>query len=991
MKYISFKILIVTLGLLILSSTAASQTSDDWDIDNDGRADALTDGLLFLRYSFGLTGESLINGVVAEGAEFTTAPDLEAQLAAVSARSGDIDLDGEVNALTDGLLLIRYLFGLDGETLTENVLGENAVRTASADLASYISSLLPKAPYITLIGGATVDHEQATPYIDSGASANDYTDGPLDVTVTGSVDEETAGIYTLVYSAVDTEGNQASSVSRQVTVADTTAPVITLLGESALEIDQNTSYQDAGATAQDRVDGEVPVEITGIVDSTVSDTYTVAYSATDAAGNTATLTRTVTVRANKVVLNVFTNGEVDGSWEAGIQAADSGIGWQSCENDGGDACPNIAWEIVQDQERGDVLQIEHSSAGQQAILYFKTNSAQNLTLYAGGQVKFDIKTISGSSNYTMKIDCIYDCTSGDRQLGTVGNNGWESVSIEIDDLVNQGLSLTTIDTGLVIWASQYTNTIFQIDNVRWEDTDGGEPPEEPMADDGWEIPSFSGYTSPQSYDGYSLVWSDEFSGTEINTDNWSLEVGGGGWGNNELQYYTNRNAYLKDGMLVIRAEQESFGGRNYTSARMKTQGKQNFKYGRVDIRARMPEGQGMWPALWMLGKNIDEVSWPSCGEIDIMEMVGGGNGRDNRVHGTAHWNNGGLQQNIGYNPVSYGGNKLLSGSETLATNFHVFSIIWDDDSITWYIDDVQYHVMAIDSSASLAAFQKEFFLIFNIAVGGDWPQSPDASTVFPQRMVVDYVRIFQESTAKPVNSSKWFHQTQLPNGNSWYNGEQQHYTNRIENTSVENGVLTIKAKKERYEDQGVTKEYTSARLNSKFAFTYGRIEVKAKIPEGQGTWPAIWMLSKDIDEPGGYFAQEFGTTAWPDGGEIDILEHWGNNPNYAQSAIHTRSSFGGTVNHGGQSVATMTSDFHVYSLDWSADKMIFAVDDIEHYTYQPEIKNDQTWPFDNDQYLLLNFAIESSIDPDFTEGNLEIDFVRVYDQSNTLIWSDEFD
>ena len=192
-------------------------------------------------------------------------------------------------------------------------------------------------------------------------------------------------------------------------------------------------------------------------------------------------------------------------------------------------------------------------------------------------------------------------------------------------------------------------------------------------------------------------------------------------------------------------------------------------------------------------------------------------------------------------------------------------------------------------------------------------------------------------------------------------------------------------------DQGVTKEYTSARLNSKFAFTYGRIEVKAKIPEGQGTWPAIWMLSKDIDEPGAYFAQEFGTTAWPDGGEIDILEHWGNNPNYAQSAIHSRSSFGGTVNHGGQSVATMTSDFHVYSLDWSADKMVFAVDGIEHYTYQPETKNDQTWPFDSDQYLLLNFAIESSIDTNFKEGNLDVDFVRIYDQSNTLIWSDEFD
>jgi beta-glucanase (GH16 family) len=151
------------------------------------------------------------------------------------------------------------------------------------------------------------------------------------------------------------------------------------------------------------------------------------------------------------------------------------------------------------------------------------------------------------------------------------------------------------------------------------------------------------------------------------------------------------------------------------------------------------------------------------------------------------------------------------------------------------------------------------------------------------------------------------------------------------------------------------------------------------------------MLSKDIAEPGAYFADEFGTTPWPDGGEIDILEHWGRNPNYAQSAIHTRSSFGGTVNHGGQPISTMTSDFHVYSVDWSADKMVFAVDGVEHYTYEPETKDDQTWPFDSDQYLLLNFAIEGDIESSFQEDSLDIDYVRVYDQSNNLTWSDEFD
>ena len=316
-------------------------------------------------------------------------------------------------------------------------------------------------------------------------------------------------------------------------------------------------------------------------------------------------------------------------------------------------------------------------------------------------------------------------------------------------MVADGLSLATINTGIVIWATQYTDTVFQIDDVRWEDTDGGENPEQPKANDGWIIPTYTGYTTPESYEGYGLTWSDEFSGTDINTNYWGFDIGGNGWGNNELQYYTNRNAYLKDGMLVIRAQQESYSGRNYTSARLKTQGKQNFQYGRIDIRARMPEGQGIWPALWMLGKNITEVSWPYCGEVDIMEMVGGGSGKDNRVLGTAHWNVGGLTTD--YSPTYFGNTKSMS--ENLSNNFHVYSIVWDSNRIKWYIDDVQYHIMSIDDSASLAAFQKEFFFIFNIAVGGNLPGNPNTSTVFPQRLLVDYVRVFQDENGNTGGES----------------------------------------------------------------------------------------------------------------------------------------------------------------------------------------------------------------------------------------------
>ena len=230
-----------------------------------------------------------------------------------------------------------------------------------------------------------------------------------------------------------------------------------------------------------------------------------------------------------------------------------------------------------------------------------------------------------------------------------------------------------------------------------------------------------------------------------------------------------------------------------------------------------------------------------------------------------------------------------------------------------------------------------------------------------------------------LNSNNWFHQTQLPAGGNWYNNEVQHYTNRMDNSYVSNGTLKIVAKKESFTDQGYTKQYTSARLNSKFAFTYGRVEVRAKLPTGVGTWPAIWLLGKNINENGGYWDnQGFGTTNWPACGEVDIMEHWGSNQNFVQSAMHTPSSSGGTINHGGQTITTVSSQFHTYVLEWTSEKMVFSVDGLVHYTYNPSPKNLQTWPFDLDQYILLNIAIEPSINTSFVQSSMEIDFVRVY-------------
>ena len=246
-----------------------------------------------------------------------------------------------------------------------------------------------------------------------------------------------------------------------------------------------------------------------------------------------------------------------------------------------------------------------------------------------------------------------------------------------------------------------------------------------------------------------------------------------------------------------------------------------------------------------------------------------------------------------------------------------------------------------------------------------------------------------------IDSEKWFHQTRLPDGNSWYNGEIQHYTNRIENAYVSEGTLKIVAIRESFTDQNRTKQFTSARLNAKYAFTYGRVDVRAKLPQGSGTWPAIWMLGKNITENGGYWqTQGFGTVSWPASGEIDIMEHWGRNQNNVSSALHTPSSYGGTVNVGSQYIDTASTEFHIYSLDWNANRMIFSVDGNTHYTYGPNDKNPSTWPFDADQYLLLNFAIEPGIASSFNEGEMEIDYVRVYapnaSSSAAPVWADEF-
>jgi len=256
----------------------------------------------------------------------------------------------------------------------------------------------------------------------------------------------------------------------------------------------------------------------------------------------------------------------------------------------------------------------------------------------------------------------------------------------------------------------------------------------------------------------------------------------------------------------------------------------------------------------------------------------------------------------------------------------------------------------------------------------------------------DLVWADEFDTNGAIDAAKWHHQTQLPQGGSWYNGEVQHYTNRIENSSVNNGFLDITAIKESFTDQGQTKQYTSARLNSKFAFTYGRVDVRAKLPFGDGTWPAIWTLGKNINEDGGYWDNQYGTVGWPACGELDIMEHGLHPTNQVSVAIHTPSSYGSTVNTSIQTLADVANNFHVYSMNWSPDQITFLIDGVGFYTYNPAVKNDDTWPFYLEQYLLLNIAMGGNggaIDPNFSQSSMVIDYVRVY-QNTTASTEDVF-
>jgi len=241
---------------------------------------------------------------------------------------------------------------------------------------------------------------------------------------------------------------------------------------------------------------------------------------------------------------------------------------------------------------------------------------------------------------------------------------------------------------------------------------------------------------PPQPPGWVLDWHDEFDGATLDASKWVAETGGHGWGNQELQYYTGRpeNLRVGGGNLVIEARREDYQGSRYTSARIKTAGLVERMHGRYEARIKIPAGQGIWPAFWMLGADIGSSGWPRAGEIDIMEIIGK---EPTLVHGTLH--------GPGYSGAKAHTRSLALEQGVLADDYHVYAVEWEPREIRWYRDGTLFHTARPDTVNGDWVFEHPFFVLLNLAVGGAWPGNPDASTPFPRQMLVDYVRVYRRA------------------------------------------------------------------------------------------------------------------------------------------------------------------------------------------------------------------------------------------------------
>lgn len=656
------------------------------------------------------------------------------------------------------------------------------------------------------ITGYSEEHKYGTVYTDPGAIARDVYDGhvEVDTDIDGPMEGTSIsalelipvgnvlGSYTFSYIATDSSNNKAT-LNRIINVIDMDPPAISLNGDSAMILEFFSDFTDPGATALDNVDGEMqkdeanitfqqknsnassdqPYEDVEALSTNFPAEYRVTYQFEDSAGNTSIVSRTVIVSPTEgETITILKDGVLGTDWDSGIQAFDQDLAWASCTVPAG--CPNIDWGFVEDDERGSVLEITHADTSAGAGIFISSSNTIDIRdAEEDGFIKFDLKVTEGDRSIAFKADCGYPCGGGDQYVEVLEENKWQTVIVPVKSLIPNGpsgniLDLESLKGGLVIQAQDAKATTFRIDNayydcraptcagisipfvpVDWEATH--EDPNDPEA-----------FVAPTSYAGYTLAWSDEFDGDTVNTDNWGFDIGNGnnGWGNGELEYYREENASIDDGLLIIEAKKHSppidlaqKSGNRYTSSKLTSIDKVEFKYGRVDIRAVVAKGQGMWSAGWMLGANWSEIGWPYSGEIDIFDTIAGtkyGSPQEGMIVNNMYWNSTGPDPSEplraqGINDSGNAEYRINASNEgvTFSNRFHVFSLIWDENNIAFEVDGVNTGNDVALVGALAQTYRNPFFLILNVAVGGAWPGPPDVTTDFPDGMLVDYVRVYQ--------------------------------------------------------------------------------------------------------------------------------------------------------------------------------------------------------------------------------------------------------
>jgi len=626
-------------------------------------------------------------------------------------------------------------------------------------------------------------HDLGVNFSDPGAVARDLWEGYKTYQTEGSIDTNVQGIQTITYTAHDSSGN-SSTLIREVEVIDATPPAITLIGNPTELVVTNNSFTDPSATAIDAVDGvisespsvliEKKSKITNLfsavttIDTSETGEYRYTYTFTDASGNSVSSVRKVLVippEGDSVV--ILEKGAAGVEFDSPIQAFDQDLNWNSCTSA---VCPSIDFGWVDDEDRDhQVLQVSHAETTAGAGIFVSSSDPIDLRgSRDSGIYQIDLKVISGDRRISFKADCGYPCGGGNQDVVVSQQGVWETIAVPVEDLIPNGpegniLDLGIVRGGLVIQATDAYGTVFRIDNVIWKCGTTCEGVDVPFIPVDWESTHEDkavGYDAPTSYDGYTQVWADEFSGNAVDYQKWGFDLGNGdgGWGNGELQHYRTENASVDNGMLIIEAEKHQPplpGGIRYTSAKLKTAGKFQFKYGRVDVRAVVAEGQGLWSAAWMLGANHSQIGWPYSGEIDIVDTIGGtrdGIPQEGMIVHNMYWNATGPNPNEPYSPAKIN----LNGSaeyrindsnegETFSNKFHVFSLIWDEDKIQFQVDGVD--TVNVGLTNTLAdTYRNPFYLILNVAVGGAWPGSPGDNINFPDGMLVDYVRVYQVDT-----------------------------------------------------------------------------------------------------------------------------------------------------------------------------------------------------------------------------------------------------